>query len=77
MTTALPLLLLSYFGFSSASTASSGLKLSKAFRIEREAVELEKEYFFVRLRCLQLADSLFQRSHAFRVLLLKVSQKAD
>ena len=28
--------------------------------------------YFFRLRCLQLAESLFQRSHAFRVLLLKV-----
>ena len=45
---------------------------------KRKVVELEKEYFFlVRLRCLQLADSLFQRSHAFRVLLLKVSHNAD
>ena len=29
-----------------------------------------------RLRCVQLADSLFQRSHAFRLLLLKVSQES-
>ena len=28
-----------------------------------------------RLRCVQLADSLFQRSRAFRLLLLKVSQE--
>jgi len=32
---------------------------------------LKRKHCVVRLRCVQLADSLFQRSHAFRLLLLK------
>lgn len=32
---------------------------------------LKRKHCIVRLRCVQLADSLFQRSHAFRLLLLK------